>query len=79
MANKIFAEEVELPVITICHLNESLRADKFKYGLDRDNLKAGMFYPEHGYNGHNVSTEEMFEHSLNEHYYLLDVTGRLSG
>ena len=28
-----------------------------------------------GYNGHNVSTEEMFEQALNENYYLLDMTG----
>ena len=77
VANRIFAEEVELPVITICHINSSLRVDKYKYGLDYNDLKTGMFYPEDGYNGHNVSTEEMFDHSLNEHYYLLDVTGML--
>ena len=46
VANKIFAEEVELPVITLCHINMSLRVDKYKYGLDYGDLKKGRFYPE---------------------------------
>ena len=71
VANKIFAEEVELPDITICHLKESLRVAS-KYGLDFDDYTYGRMFPKENYN---ISMEDMFEEALNEHYYLLDITG----
>ena len=74
VANKISAEEVELPVITICHINKTLRIDDQIYGLDYDDLKKGRFYPEER---DNVSAEEMVKQALDEHYYLLDATGEL--
>ena len=71
VANKIFAEEVELPDFTVCHLKKSLRVAS-KYGLDYDDYSYGRMFPEENYN---ISMEDMFEEALNEHYYLLDITG----
>ena len=71
VANKIFAKEVELPDITICHLKESLRVAS-KYGLDYDDYMYGRMFPEENYN---ISMENMFEEALDEQYYLLDITG----
>ena len=71
MANKIYAEEVELPVITICHHKHSLRAQS-QFGLDWDDFKAGKLLPD---NANNVSHEDVFEAALDEHYHLLDITG----
>ena len=72
VANKISAEQVELPVITICHIKTALRVDDQISGLDYDDLKKGRFYPE---DRGNVSVEEMVKQALDEHYYLLDNTG----
>ena len=68
VANKIYAEEVELPVITICHHKHSLRAQS-QFGLDWDDFKAGKLLPD---NADNVSAEDVFEEAF---YYLLDITG----
>ena len=71
VANKIYAEEVEFPIITICHREFDMRVEP-KYGLDFKDFKAGNIYPNESYN---VSAENWFEQALDENYYLLDITG----
>ena len=71
VANIIYAEEVELPIISICHREWDMRVEP-KYGLDYKNFRAGNIFPNES---HNVSAEDWFEQALDENYYLLDITG----
>ena len=74
VATTSFSTESEIPSLTLCQRN-----DQFKMGvlppfkLTLDDYKNGKFSPE--LNTSEQEVEENFQKSLNDNYYLLDVTG----
>ena len=72
VASKIYTQEVELPVITICHAKADLKIAK-KYGLDYgDFVMLGKFLPD---DPANMTADEVFNKSMDHYYNLLDYTG----
>ena len=61
----MFSEEFPSVLLFLCPpFRKSLRVET-KYGLDYSDFWDGNMFPE---NEHNISTEELFEEALNEHY-----------
>ena len=72
VASKIYTQEVEVPVITICHANDDMKIVK-KYGLDfSDFVVLGKFLPDDPVN---MTAEEVLNEATDHFYYLLDYTG----
>ena len=78
VATNTFSEEVELPRLTLCQY----RGDSYEIGrlhpfnLTYDDYMDGQFFPH--LNTSEREAEDIFQDSLNDNYYLLDVTGNLS-
>ena len=74
VANKIYSDEAELPVITICHRKKSLRMGT-THGLDYEDFKAGKLLPD---DSGNMSAIAVFKEAIEANYYLLDITGLIN-
>ena len=72
VANKIYATEADIPVITICQ-QKAFRMGQ-KNGLNYDDFVDGKFFPENSTKG--ASSSKTFDDALDEYYYLLDVRGK---
>ena len=76
VATTAFSTEVELPRITLCQL----RGTSFKiglippYNLTYSDYDDGKFFPD--LNTTDAMAEDIFQQSLNDNYYLLDIRGR---
>ena len=74
VATTSFSTDAEIPSLTLCH-----QRGLFKIGvlppfkLTNDDYENGKFFPEP--NTSELEAEEIFQKSLNDNYYLLDITG----
>ena len=73
VASKIYTQEVELPVITICHTKIGRKIAQ-NYGLNYLDFMKGQFLPDDPVN---KTAEEVFDKSTDYYYNLLDYTGFL--
>ena len=74
VATTSYSTEAEIPSLTLCqqrNLFEIGTIPPFK--LTYDDYDNGKFFPE--LNTSELEAEENFQKSLNDNYYLLDVTG----
>ena len=75
VATNSYTTETELPTLTICQRSYELRIADL-YGLDyRDYLDDGKFVPDNFTS--DKSLDDIFQESINEAYFLLDVTGNV--
>ena len=74
VATTSFTTEAELPSLTICQQRKEFRIGALPpFKLTQDDYVNGKFFPE--LNTSDDEAEEIFHKSLNDNYYLLDVTG----
>ena len=73
IATSSYTTETELPTITICPRRYGARIAN-KYGLRYKDYREGKFVPDN-FESLGKSLDEIFEESINDAYYLLDVTG----
>ena len=73
VASTIYSQEIELPVITICHVDSDLIfGPQSLHGLSYFKFPSGQFmeeYPE------NKTAENLLSQAIEHYYYLLDYTG----
>ena len=73
IATSSYTTETELPTITVCPRRYAARLAN-KYGLEYQDYRDGKFVPDN-FESLGKSLDEIFEESINDAYYLLDVTG----
>ena len=76
VASKIYNEEAELPVITICHNDQNrMIANIHKLVSYNQFVKEGKFMPKEPLN---MTAQEIFDEALSHYYHILDSSGLLS-
>ena len=72
VASKIYTEEAEVPVITVCHNDYRWKIAKI-HGLGYNQfVQEGRFVPK---DPSNMTAQELFDESINQYYHLLDHSG----
>ena len=74
VATTSYSTEAEIPSVTLCQQRSSFKIGVLPpFKLTFDDYENGKFFPE--LNTSELEAEENFQKSLNDNYYLLDVTG----
>ena len=74
VATTSFSTDAEIPSLTLCQQKNSYKIGVLPpFKLTNDDYENGKFFPE--LNTSELEAEEIFQKSLNDNYYLLDITG----
>ena len=73
VASTIYSQEIELPVITICHVNNALKFGPTSlHGVTNRKFVSGQFMNEYT---ENKTAENLLSQATEHYHYLLDYTG----